>query len=86
MSPEPGYLIRRIGAGRYEVTKWLDGAAPAALYTVRETRRGYVCDSPGCRRKLICKHAQLVKKWLRIRPGSGNMPTRMLRENGEEFA
>jgi len=80
-----GYLIRRIRSGKYEVTKWGDSTLPEGRYTVVEARKGYKCNSPGCHRKSICKHAKLIKKWLKNRPEAGIMPARMMKEDGTEF-
>jgi len=84
MSAE-GYLVRRIRRGKYEVSKWGDSNYPISIYTLVETRGGYACNSPGCRRKRICKHAKLIKKWLKLESQSDRMPERMLTVEGEAF-
>lgn len=80
-----GYLIRRIRSGWYEISKWGDSTEPEAVYLLRETRKGWKCSSPGCGRKLNCKHSQILQKWLLKKIMNNVMPEKMLKESGEEF-
>ncbi len=59
-----GYLIRRIRADRFEVSKWGWSEAPESIYIVHRGRKGWNCDSPGCRKKDHCKHSKLVERYL----------------------
>jgi hypothetical protein len=81
---EYGYLVRRVGQ-IYEVTKWGDSSLPLEKYTVRDTRRGWSCNSPGCHRKTKCKHANIVVAWNRGRYGERDVPV-MLKEDGTPFS
>lgn len=73
-----GYLVRQVGSF-FEVTKWGFRTEPEALYTVRCRRDRWDCDSPGCRHKPKCKHAQLVDRWIKSNPVRTEMPTMFLR-------
>jgi hypothetical protein len=57
------YLSRPLGNGKFEVTKWGDETRPLEVYTLQDRgKRGWVCDSPGCRGRRTCKHVIIVQK------------------------
>ena len=80
-----GYLVRQRNGIDFEVSKWEDDSEPAAIYRVRQGRRQWFCNSPGCRRSKKCKHAFIVTAWLKRPKGGEKMPERMMKENGRSF-
>lgn len=75
-----GYLVRPIGYGEFEVTKWGMSNEPLSIYKVkRGNSRVWMCDSPGCRHSDKCKHARLVESWIRSGVDKHEMPVRMLK-------
>jgi uncharacterized Zn finger protein len=57
---DAGYLVRRLTAGRFEVSKWGLSSEPDAVYVLTRTLK---CDCPAGGR-MRCKHAALVQRFL----------------------
>ena len=66
---DPGYLVRLLAPGRYEVTKWGFDNEPLAVYRVNEPRlKTFRCNGPSrqCHAGK-CKHVDLVR-WTKKNP------------------
>lgn len=61
------YIIRELGQGRFEVTKWEEWSRrPMARYEVVLNRDEWnECSCIGSWRWGQCKHAPMVRQWLR---------------------
>jgi hypothetical protein len=63
---------------KWEVTKWEDDTMPLEVYTlVDRGRRGWSCNSPGCRPGKVCKHVKVIN-WRRSLP-IDEVPEKMFR-------